>query len=103
MLSTLIVYFIGFQSVIGAQIHFGGQPLFSGVTLLTFEVSTSFRFQPTVCFISSGKVSQCRRKRGIEEKPHMVQFGDLDSIIPSAVIGIEATLAPNDFSHNGFD
>ena len=87
MLLTLICFFIGFQSVIGAHIHIGNKPIFSGVTLFSFSIETSTVFRPTTCFISSGQVSQCRRKRGIEEKPHIVVPIDRDSIIPSAVIG----------------
>ncbi|KAI9553397.1 hypothetical protein GHT06_021300 [Daphnia sinensis] len=49
--------------------------------------------KPTICFISSGEVSRCRRKRGIEEEPQIIKF-DNQKLSPSKVISIEITAAP---------
>ena len=86
MLSTkLLVVFFAFQSSVLASLNLHGQPLFSGVTEFTFEVATSTLTKATPCYITEGKVSQCRRKRGMEEKPQ-IQSEGLD-IAPSAVMG----------------
>jgi hypothetical protein len=89
MLSTkllVVFFFITFQqSSVLASLNLHGQPLFSGVTEFTFEVATSTLTKATPCYITEGKVSQCRRKRGMEEKPQ-IQSEGLD-IAPSAVMG----------------
>ena len=57
-----------------------------GATTFTLETMTTTLTKPTPCFITSGDVSQCRRKRGLEEKPQIVEFEDLD-IVPSVIVG----------------
>ncbi len=64
-------------------------PLFDGVTSFTLVTSTTTSTKPTPCFITAGKnVTQCRRKRGIEEKQQIIHFDAEDKFItPSAVMG----------------
>ena len=88
MLSTkllVVFFFVTFQSSVLASLNLHGQPLFSGVTEFTFEVATSTLTKRTPCYITEGQVSQCRKKRGMEEKPQ-IQSEGLD-IEPSAVMG----------------
>nr|CAH0101193.1 unnamed protein product [Daphnia galeata] len=105
MLSTkllVVFFFITFQqSSVLASLNLHGQPLFSGVTEFTFEVATSTLTKATPCYITEGKISQCRRKRGMEEKPQ-IQLEGLD-IAPSAVMGVEATPAPRSPKFNSKD
>jgi hypothetical protein len=61
-------------------------PLFSGVTSFTVTAETSTVTKATPCFITFTSVSQCRRKRGIEERPLIIQEDNWE-ITPSAVIG----------------
>ena len=53
-------------------------PLLKPVTSFEIETLTSTIIQPTVCFITSGDVSTCRRRRGVLEEP--------DVINPSTII-----------------
>lgn len=87
MLSTkvLVVFlFVAFQSSVKASLILHGQPLFSGVTSFTLEIATKSVNKTESCYVTQGKVSQCRRKRGMEEKPE-IQSEGLD-IAPSAVM-----------------
>ena len=85
-LSTFLLLVICLQST-RAQIDLlGGGPLLSGATSFTFVISTTTVTKPTPCFVTSGDVSQCRRKRGLEEKPQIVQHAD-SPIAPSPVVG----------------
>ena len=65
-----------------ARIHLNEGPLFSTATSFTLELTTTTLTKQTPCYITSGDVSQCRRKRGIEESP---QISDI--IASSAVVG----------------
>jgi hypothetical protein len=86
MLSTnILVVFFAFQSSVWASLILHGQPLFSGVTEYTFEVATSTLEKGIPCYTTSGRVSQCRKKRGMEEEPE-IQSEGLE-IAPSAVTG----------------
>uniref|UniRef100_A0A0P5N3Q1 Uncharacterized protein n=1 Tax=Daphnia magna TaxID=35525 RepID=A0A0P5N3Q1_9CRUS len=76
-----------------ASLNLHGEPLLSGLTSFTIVVETKTVEKQTTCYITSGVVNQCRRKRGIEEKPEFVQDEGLE-IQPSAVFGIEATPIP---------
>jgi hypothetical protein len=58
----------------------------SRVTSFTLTIKKSTLTKPTTCFITSGQVSQCRRKRGMEEKPLIIKFDEDDVIVPSAVM-----------------
>ncbi|EFX85986.1 hypothetical protein DAPPUDRAFT_237265 [Daphnia pulex] len=69
------------------------EPLFNGVTSITVTAETSTLTKATPCFITSTPVSQCRRKRGIVERPKMIQ-GDNWEITPSAVIRVKPTDTP---------
>ncbi|XP_057378404.1 uncharacterized protein LOC130700375 [Daphnia carinata] len=73
-----------------ASLNLHGAPLLEGLTSYTIEVKTSQVTKKHTCYITSGVVTQCRRKRGMEEK---IEYGDFE-IQPSAVIGIEATPVP---------
>ena len=85
-LSAFLLLVICLQST-RAQIDLlGGGPLLSGATSFTFVISTTTVTKPTPCFVTSGDVSQCRRKRGLEEKPQIVQHAD-SPIAPSPVVG----------------
>jgi hypothetical protein len=63
-------------------------PLFPGATSFTLVTSTSTSTKPTPCFITAGKnVTQCRRKRGIEEKQEVIRFDAANEFAPSTVMG----------------
>ena len=83
----VLLFFLALhQSSAWASLILHGQPLFTGATSFTFEVYTSTLTKPTVCYITSDGVSQCRRRRGIEEKPRIIQFQSDFGIAPSAVL-----------------
>ena len=82
---TVVIFFVAFQSSVRASLVLHGQPLLTGVTEFTFEVTTSTLKKATPCYVTSGVVSQCRRKRGMEEEPR-IQSEGLD-IKPSEVTG----------------
>ena len=84
--NALVVFFlVAFQSSVWASLNLHGQPLFSGVTEFTFEVATATLTKATPCYITSGNVSQCRKKRGMEEEPEIRSDGL--EIAPSSVMG----------------
>jgi hypothetical protein len=58
---------------------------FARATSFTLELETRTLTKPTPCFVTSGDVSQCRRKRGIEENPKIVSHHS--DLAPSAVVG----------------
>lgn len=80
------ICFVAFQSssVGRASLILHGTPLLSPVTEFTFEVATSTLIKGTNCYITSGEVSQCRRKRGMVEQPQIVS--DEMDIQPSEVL-----------------
>lgn len=83
---SILAFVIGLRSI-QAQIElFGDEPLLTGATSFTFVISTKTLIKPTPCFVSHSNVSQCRRKRGFEEKPELIQF-DEPEFVPSAVVG----------------
>jgi hypothetical protein len=83
----LICYFlVALQTPVWAHLNLHGQPLFNGATSFTLEISTSTLTKPTVCFITNDGVSRCRRRRGIEEKPQIIQFNSDFGIAPSTVL-----------------
>ncbi|XP_057378560.2 uncharacterized protein LOC130700528 [Daphnia carinata] len=88
----VLTFLVGLQSFTWA--YFTEGPLFQGATSFTFEILTTTLIKPTPCYVTSASVSQCRRKRGVEEKPRIISFDDDLDIAPSAVIGIETTRAP---------
>ncbi|XP_045036332.1 uncharacterized protein LOC116932608 [Daphnia magna] len=88
----VLIFLVGLQSFTWA--YFVEGPLFQDATSFTFDISTSTLIKPTPCYITSDSVSQCRRKRGVEEKPRIIHFDDDLDVAPSAVIGVETTLAP---------
>ena len=79
-----VLFLIAFQSSSGVQMLDG--PLLNGATWFAVTAETSTLVQPTPCFITFDSVSQCRRKRGIEERPMIIQNDNWD-FAPSAVIG----------------
>ncbi|EFX85778.1 hypothetical protein DAPPUDRAFT_309076 [Daphnia pulex] len=95
------ICFVAFQSssVGRASLILHGTPLLSPVTEFTFEVATSTLIKGTNCYITSGQVSQCRRKRGMVEQPEIVSDEVLD-IQPSEVLKIEASKAPRALNFN---
>ncbi|XP_046657532.1 uncharacterized protein LOC124350749 [Daphnia pulicaria] len=94
------ICFVAFQSssVGRASLILHGTPLLSPVTEFTFEVATSTLIKGTNCYITSGEVSQCRRKRGMVEQPQIV--ADEMDIQPSEVLKVEATKAPRALNFN---
>nr|CAH0101192.1 unnamed protein product [Daphnia galeata] len=98
----VVFFFITFQqSSVLASLNLHGQPLFSGVTSFTLATATSTLTKATPCYITEGKISQCRKKRGMVEKPQ-IQSEGLD-IEPSTVMGVEATPAPRSHDFNSKD
>jgi hypothetical protein len=81
----ILLVLIGSMSAALASFNPHGQPLFSAVTSYTFTVVTASVNKSSTCYITEGQVSQCRRKRGIEEKPILLNRNW--PIAPSAVIG----------------
>ena len=47
-------------------------PLLTPVTSFEIETITSTVVKPTVCFITNGQVSACRRRRGVLEEPEFI-------------------------------
>ncbi|XP_046454749.1 uncharacterized protein LOC124202459 [Daphnia pulex] len=88
----ILLVLIGSMSAALASFNPHGQPLFSAVTSYTFTVVTTNTTKKMSCYTTEGQVSQCRRKRGIEEKPILLNRNW--PISPSAVIGIESTPVP---------
>ncbi|KAK4012585.1 hypothetical protein OUZ56_024825 [Daphnia magna] len=84
----------GLLSSAWASINLHDGPLLAGETSFTFEVTTSTFEKKTTCYVTSGVVSQCRRKRGMEEKPEVIESYDNLEIAPSAVLGIQPTPVP---------
>ncbi|XP_046453915.1 elastin-like [Daphnia pulex] len=94
MFAGQLFFLIGLLSFSWAQVNLlAGNPLLQGATSYTFSVLTTTKTKPTSCYVTSGSVSQCRRKRGIDEKPQLLQFDDF-IISPSTVYEIETTAAP---------
>ncbi|XP_057378513.1 uncharacterized protein LOC130700480 isoform X2 [Daphnia carinata] len=60
------------------------------VTSYAFDIHTSTKIKPTPCYTTAGAVTVCRRRRGIQERPHFVY----SEISPSSLTGIEITTAP---------
>ncbi|XP_046657548.1 uncharacterized protein LOC124350761 [Daphnia pulicaria] len=89
---AILLVLMGSTSSAFARINLHDGPLFSGATSFTLELETRTLTKPTPCFVTSGDVSQCRRKRGIEENPKIVSHHS--DLAPSAVVGIEATPVP---------
>ncbi len=81
----ILLVLIGSMSAALASFNPHGQPLFSAVTSYTFTVVTTNTTKKMSCYTTEGQVSQCRRKRGIEEKPILLNRNW--PIAPSAVIG----------------
>ena len=80
---VLIVWVSLMSSSTIARTHLSneGQPLFSTATSFTLELTTTTLTKQTPCYVTSGDVSQCRRKRGIQESPQ------ISEIAASAVVG----------------
>lgn len=74
------------SSALGS-LNLHGEPLFSGLTSFTIAVETLIVEKNSTCYVTSGDVSQCRRKRGIEERPQVLEHYGGFEIQPSAVLG----------------
>jgi hypothetical protein len=83
MIALLVL--ISLMSPALAHLNLHGQPLLTGATSFTLEMETTTLTKPTTCFITSGEVTQCRRKRGMEEKPIQYNNGNL-KIVPTTVL-----------------
>lgn len=85
---SILLILIGSMSSALASLNLHGQPLFSTVTTYTLEMATVTVNKSTPCYITEGQVTQCRRKRGMEERPLILQFDNdyYDAIAPSAVV-----------------
>ncbi|EFX85914.1 hypothetical protein DAPPUDRAFT_237437 [Daphnia pulex] len=89
-----LFFLVGLLAFSWAQVNLlAGNPLLQGATSYTVCVLTTTKTKPTSCYVTAGSVSQCRRKRGIDEKPQLLQFDDF-IISPSTVYEIETTAAP---------
>jgi len=82
----ILLILIGLTSSALASLNLHGQPLLSGLTSFTLEVETMTSTKGTPCYVTSGEVSQCRRKRGMEERPFILRFDNDYEIVPSAVV-----------------
>ena len=83
---SVLLVLVGLMSSAMAHLNLHGEPLLSGLTSFTMTVTTATVTKPTTCFITSGEVTQCRRKRGMEEKPIYYDDDNL-KIEPSSVWG----------------
>ena len=84
-MSRIILVLVGVISSSLASFNPHEGPLLSAVTSFTIATETSTLTKSTTCYVTTGQVTQCRRKRGIEEKP--IQYKDDSLISPSAAIG----------------
>ena len=81
-----LVLLVAILQSIQALSDFGPGPLLTGATSFSFTISTTTLIKPTPCFTAPNNVTQCRRKRGLEEKPEIIQFDHFE-LAPSAVVG----------------
>lgn len=88
------LFLAGLFSSTWASLNLHDGPLLPPATAFTFEVTSSVLTKPTTCYITSGMVSQCRRKRGMEERPLIIHFDDDLEVAPSAVLPVETTAVP---------
>ncbi|XP_057378528.1 uncharacterized protein LOC130700492 [Daphnia carinata] len=95
------LFLAGLLSSTWASINLHEGPLLPPATAFTFEVASTILFKPETCYITSGLVSQCRRKRGMEERPSIIQFDDDLEVAPSAVLPIETTSVPQTINSLG--
>jgi hypothetical protein len=79
----VILVLIGLMSSTLASFNPHEGPLLSGVTSYTIATERTTTIKPTICYVTTGQVTQCRRKRGIEEKPIQYKL----KIAPSSVVG----------------
>ncbi len=87
-MKVLILFYLVayFQVSAWAHIQLHGQPLFTEATSVIFEIATWTSTKPTVCFITNDEISQCRRRRGIQEEPEIIKFRGGFGIAPSAIL-----------------
>lgn len=79
-----LVFLLALQSSAWAQIQLLHGPLLTGATSFTISTTTSTVIKQTPCYIrENDRISECRRRRGIEEQPQ-IQFLR-SKIAPSAV------------------
>lgn len=82
-MKVLTVFLLAlFQSCAWAQVD--NDPLLPPTTRFDIATSISTITKHTTCYITSGSISECRRKRGIQEKPEIIQFPE-PNITPSEV------------------
>ncbi|EFX85777.1 hypothetical protein DAPPUDRAFT_309075 [Daphnia pulex] len=93
---SILLALIGLMSPALASLSLHGQPLLSGVTSYALAIEQLTKIKPTTCYITEGVVTQCRRKRGMVERP--IQYNAKGKIVPSAVVGIETTIIPRDLT-----
>ncbi|XP_046657377.1 mucin-5AC-like isoform X2 [Daphnia pulicaria] len=93
---SILLGLIGLMSPALASLSLHGQPLLSGVTSYALAIEQLTKIKPTTCYITEGEVTQCRRKRGMVERP--IQYNGKGKIVPSAVVGIETTTIPRDLT-----
>ncbi|XP_046454639.1 mucin-5AC-like isoform X1 [Daphnia pulex] len=93
---SILLALIGLMSPALASLSLHGQPLLSGVTSYALAIEQLTKIKPTTCYITEGEVTQCRRKRGMVERP--IQYNGKGKIVPSTVVGIETTTIPRDLT-----
>jgi hypothetical protein len=70
-LSNLFVFLTVAVSLSKTQINIFS-PLLSPVTTVELQTITTTSIKPTPCFITSGEVSVCRKRRGKQEEPVII-------------------------------
>ncbi|KAI9553399.1 hypothetical protein GHT06_021302 [Daphnia sinensis] len=95
------LFLAGLFSSTWASLNLHDGPLLPPATAYTFELTSTVVTKPTSCYITSGIVSECRRKRGMEERPHIIQFDDDLEVAPSAVLPMETTAVPRTINSLG--
>lgn len=85
MLSVLVLL-VALQTSVWAQYQTFIDPFVPTTTSFTVTVSTLTTSKPYICYTidAETEVTECRRKRGVEEKPDIIQSSQ-SVIAPSAV------------------
>lgn len=83
---VITILFTAFNDSTSAQLSING-PLLTDSTIVQVSTTISTSVKGTPCFTTVAPVTECRRKRGIEEKALIIKFDeDSQDIDPSQVL-----------------
>lgn len=80
----VLIVFVVIQHCVRAQSLIG--PLLPASTEVDLLTTVITKFKGTPCFTTIAAVTECRRKRGIEEKALIFQVDQSEDIYPSQVL-----------------